>query len=422
MTVETQNHAQQSIRRNFKPEGVVACEKGYYEQERWLRDAVWGLLWTAKAGGKEDLQTTRKVLDDFLNYSPNVPFRIIPFIHELYPLIKIPRRTMNDLKTPGNKKILNPEVRKIKDSYVADSFLILMLAGNYLSSSLLSPEERTEFWSRQEGNVKLFLEKYLERFVGEDELVSESPFSTRRDCLIISGKAHQTNVYWHKTIADLANGVENFDPEFALELRRKGKKIKEEINNRFWSEDHYIDWIDKDEQKHDHFDSLGDFWAIVSGIATQEQADKILDYVPTHKMIYGENDIAFVSAVHPAYHKKFFDRFLRLVKFTKYWNGADKEGLFWPETTLMYAAALKKADRNEEAGVALSWMETLFEKYSTFYEVHHADDSPGDTKVLFGIERKAPKSFTMALGLYLWVKANWEELGLPSPQNKTSWI
>lgn len=220
--------AQQALRKNYTSKGVKACETGNFEDERWLRDSVWSLLYAAKAGSQEDLLKTRQVLDDFLRNSPSIPHKISTYNHELLFLfgLKIPRLRQRDYEMPRIKSILNPEVRHLPDRKLRDSFLILMLAGNYLSSSNLSQEEKQDFWLKHESHIKNFLHEYLNKYASNDLLVTEYPFSTRRDCIKTSGITHQTNVFWYKTIMDLAEGVRMHDEQYTQYLRNIGETIK----------------------------------------------------------------------------------------------------------------------------------------------------------------------------------------------------
>ena len=407
-----------ALRKNYTQKGINACEIGSFAGERWLRDSVWSLLWATKSGNREDLFKTRQVIDDFLQDSPNVPLVISEYNHiGSFFGIKIPEHNKRHYEISKGKSILNPEIRHIKEKKPRDSFLILMLAGNYLSSPILSSDEKKEFWEKHELHIKSFLNKHLEEYVSEDSLLlKEFPFSTRRDCLKISGISHQTNVYWYKTITDLAKGAEMYDQEYSEYLRNAGEKIKENTNNLFWHDNHYLDWIDEKGKSQDYFDPLGDFWAIVSGMTTPEQTDKILDYVALHEgeLLYGDKDNIrfFASSLRP-FKKKHYDGIFTLFKRISYWNNHGKEGVFWPEITLMYAAALKKGGRDDEAQITLNWMDKLLQKDQTFYEIYGSNAMPFNyTKILGFIKRDSPKSFSMALGLYLWVKSNWEELGI----------
>lgn len=156
-------------------------------------------------------------------------------------------------------------------------------------------------------------------------------------------------------------------------------------------------------------------------MTTQEQTEKILNYVTTNEnqLIYGDkNNIGFVaSSLHP-FGKDLYDGLFTLFKRISYWNNFGRNGIFWPEITLMYAAALKKGGRNSEAQTTLNWMENLLQKDKTLYEIYDSDAAPANYKKILGfINRDSPKSFSMALGLYLWVKSNWEELGSPASQS-----
>lgn len=405
----------------YRETGVAACGAGHFEQGLWERDAIIGTLWATSQGGVENLVQTRKVLDFFLDQAPLVPYRQLPYNHLSYFLNRthFPGFQGIDRKAPLLKRLANLEQYRDGGSpLMADTFLILMLAGNYLSSAHIGQDEKEGFWHDHNKHITDFFRDYWKQFVFFKDLIDESPLTSRADCVLKSGNVLLTNILWYKTVVDLSKGIEQFHPKWAKGLKLTAGKIKQAINRQFWPEDpqrrHYIDWVDRKKQPHNYCETLSNCWAIVSGVADREKADKILDFME-EKMIFGDDEqMKLVGTVHPAYEDKVLDRALVIGGFRQWYN-AGKMGVFWPEMGTMFAAALKTAGRDEAAEKAIGWVEKLLDRHDTLHEIYDQAGEPIEAKLIWPVSSyKSPKSFAMALGTYLWVKANWNNL---QPEN-----
>lgn len=243
-------------------------------------------------------------------------------------------------------------------------------------------------------------------------LITEPALGSREDIILISGQTLLTNVMWYRTLVDLAEGTNDYDIEQSNKYKAEAEEVKKAINDTFWGDDggrsYYCDRIDKNGKVQGSFDSMANFWAIISGVADQDKAKKILNFFNEKVKVFGnragKSPIAFAPCVDKPYHPEQIERAARRLG---YWTSGE-HNIFWPEITMAYAAALKKANF-EEADEALGWMENLLKKHKTFYELHHKDGSPVRSHV-FGFPYNAPPDFAMALSTYLWVKKNWETL------------
>ncbi|PIV09517.1 hypothetical protein COS31_03860 [Candidatus Roizmanbacteria bacterium CG02_land_8_20_14_3_00_36_15] len=399
--------------------GYAACGKkeGHFDQGVWLRDAVWGGLGSLSTADEKKLQTVRASLNFFLDQSPLIPYRSMSYIHALYMLshakLKIPAHLEKDRTIPLAKILLNPDILAGKSQHMADNFLILMLAGNYLSSQNVSNDEKKEFWQAHQNHLKDFFRSYLDEFVNDStSLITEAALSTRQDSICKSGNVLLTNVLWYKTLLDLRDGViVAGNDEWSKQLIAMTNILKNNINKLFWPQldetrSHYLDWVDEKGERYDYFDSLANFWAIVTGIADQARAEKILAEVSNGNMRFGQYQLV-ETVNHPGYPDRLIDRGLRILRFSQWYNSGDK-GIFWPEVSILFAAALKKTGKELEAKEALGKIEDLIIRHKGLHEIYFADGTPGRGGVFNGY--RAPFNFTMALGTYLWVKANWENL------------
>ena len=108
-----------------------------------------------------------------------------------------------------------------------------------------------------------------------------------------------------------------------------------------------------------------------------------------------------MKTVDPAYGPEVVDRGQRWIGFSEWYNS----GVYWPEITLVYVAALKKAGAGEKAEKALTVVENLIKEYQTLHEAYDSQSRPMEKKFLRGLIRyRSPVDFAMALGTYLWVK------------------
>ena len=416
-----QQIAVDALRRCYKDRHAIsACgEGGNFSQGVWLRDAVWGALGALAAGEETDVQKAKQVLELFLPYSPDIPFRIMPYCQALYLInlrIKNPSSD-GEQKVPRTKRLLNRGSFRGEPTEVADSFLILMLAGNYLSSVNVSIEEKKDFWSNHQNHIEDFLNAPNKQFLFNNPdprsvLIYEGPLGSRQDAILKSGYVFLTNVLWYKTLVDLAAGIGQVGENRTVNnLEKQARQLRYTLNHLFWNEEkgHYIDWLTKEGEKFDYFDSLANFLAVAAGVADPEQRKYILDFVTTKENLINKSS-GLVASVDRPYAPNLIDRGMRLVRFPGYYNGGDL-GVFWPETTIMYAAALKADGRDHEAGIKLSTIENYLLRNRTLYEAYDGSGDPLDRRIAYGIHRyRSPSDFAMALGNYLWVKANWDRL------------
>lgn len=152
-------------------------------------------------------------------------------------------------------------------------------------------------------------------------------------------------------------------------------------------------------------------------LADREQASRILEFAAREEM---SNSVGLTKVVFPPYDKE-VSRGLKVLGDPNYYNGGGQSCGCWPDIACLHAAALKIIGQDEEADRKLEVVKKLLERHGTLHEIY--DDSgeprefveyfpwlrkPAPISKRFG--RRACPDFAMALGTFLWVKTNWENL------------
>ncbi len=132
--------------------GVRACKEGHFEQP-WQRDAVEGAKALIAVSDEGDQRYVLKVLELFLEPKPPYPYLIsdqpqfadhfrwkLPFGH-----------AKNHYQLSLGKRLGNyPRIPLFREVLIVDSFQILGLLGECLSSSFFNQSQKKELWDKYE--------------------------------------------------------------------------------------------------------------------------------------------------------------------------------------------------------------------------------------------------------------------------------
>jgi hypothetical protein len=183
------------------------------------------------------------------------------------------------------------------------------------------------------------------------------------------------NVLWYATNVAMADFAERFGDDSGLDHRSRAADIRFKINQLLWvgpevarDEDwirrHRMEWlyptrlVDVQLQERpyylpymafrdygDRFDTLGNLFAILFGVADAQQTDRILDYIVAAGVDQPHPLKATWPVVHPG-DKDWRDYYLlrNLNVPHQYHNGG-----VWPYIGAFYAAVLVKTHRMDEA-------------------------------------------------------------------------
>ncbi len=178
---------------------------------------------------------------------------------------------------------------------------------------------------------------------GEDLMPEQLPTSDWQDCFPHKyGHTINTQALYYAGLKTLGkNGLT--------------KKLKKQVNKYLWSEKlgYYLPWHWKDHEKYhekeEWFDSLGNLLAIIFDLASDEQANKILNYIKRKKIA----EPYPIRAIYPPIKKgskEWHDYFNASMAGTAndYLNGG-----IWPFIGGFYVCALVHSKRFKEAEKAL---------------------------------------------------------------------
>jgi cellobiose phosphorylase len=206
-------------------------------------------------------------------------------------------------------------------------------------------EEIIPYANKDEGNVYDHLKRAI-NFSMERMSVHKMPAGLHadwNDCLRLGKKGESTFValqlyYAMSVIREIA--VDKEDMEYIVYLDKVQKELKDTLNENCWEEDRFIRGFKEDGQvigsKHDPEASMWvnpQSWAVISGLATKDQAEKALESV--HREL---NTAYGVRTMAPSYVDHAFDGALAIL-----FNPSTKEngGIFsQPQGWIILAESL----------------------------------------------------------------------------------
>ncbi|MBI5620036.1 hypothetical protein HY950_03685, partial [Candidatus Gottesmanbacteria bacterium] len=252
--------------------------------------------------------------------------------------------------------ILTPNFRSIQSGgLVLDGGLMTLIAARRLHDKA--------FLQKHDAAVKRIRNWYEKRF--GNGLLTEWFQCEWADAVLKSGKTLYTNILYWKATGD--------------------KSIKEKIVDTFWNGRYFSDWFDYKRQ--DYFASHPNMLAIVFGLATRQQAIKILDFAKAHcwnGWTLEEN--------YPAYPWWRIPMQNHLVGMADYHNG-----LLWLQPGILYAVAVNKVGKKREAQYILSEIAKKIAEFQCVYEVYEKNGQPVKRFMY-----RSEHPFAWSAGLYLW--------------------
>ncbi len=174
------------------------------------------------------------------------------------------------------------------------------------------------------------------------------------------GEIMFTNVCYYKALVDFS-ALSSIIKEKTNEKKYAdmAKKLKKELNRKFWNNSYYIDWIDS--KKQNYFSSTGNVLAIVWGIADKKKSVKIQQFIKKNKL-----DKVPMMTNYPKYpfHKIFLIN--SIFGMPGYHNG-----LSWPWIGCFDAIAKNKMGMKKQAKNELRRIAKLICDYNTSSEVYN---------------------------------------------------
>lgn len=157
-----------------------------------------------------------------------------------------------------------------------------------------------------------------------------------------------------KTLVKMAKELNRL--EYIDELELEIENLEDIINNKLWDEKtgFYYDLWKND--KHNMVRHIGAFWALISGCASKEQAQSLINYLTDEKEFNTPTTIPTLSKSSPDYHPLGY-----------YWRGG-----VWAPTNYMVLKGLdnyKNFELSHKIGINyLKSVVDVFKETNTFYE------------------------------------------------------
>lgn len=363
---QAQNIAVGNLRSCYTSGGILAGL--HHFTDFWGRDALFAALGSLTIG---DIKIVRQTINTFLKYQR--ADGLVPYL--------IRRTKLTPLKYFGKAKLLTKPKPCFRTpatfSLVYDAGLLLVI----VSCQYLRVTKDQVFFQKIYPRLRLIINYYQRRF--GSGLISEGPLCEWADAVLKFGQVLYTNVLYSRALADMA--------QITGEYRTPAKLINTKLQEQFWQGQYFVDWIDW--KKQHYFSSHANFLAIIFGVASKLQAEKILEFAQKHCQAGFTYETNF-----PRYPCWRIPLYLYLVGMADYHN----RGLLWLQTGILYAAALEKVGRRNEATSALQKISQKIIEYNGVYEVYEKDGSQAK-RYCYTSEHP----FAWSAGLYLWVYRNY---------------
>jgi glycogen debranching enzyme len=218
-------------------------------------------------------------------------------------------------------------------------------------------------------------------------LMEEDEYCNWADSIKKKGKVLYTNVcYCHslKCMSELYKIIGN--KQMYNEYLEKHQRVKNKINELFWSGEHYLDWIDKDKQ-HNYFSTDGNLLAVLWDIADIVRAKHIEE--ASH--IFEVNEVPS-ECVHPLYPKKLISSQVKLIGLEDYHNGVS-----WLWLGCINALAKDKLGMKKEALSLLERISSIIIESNGVYEIYEETGEPVNRFIY-----KAEFPFAWSAGLFVY--------------------
>lgn len=320
----------------------------------WARDSLFATFGA-------DPATAKKTIETFFVYQRSdglIPYRV--------------RRSAVSLgKYSGKPAYLSsprPDFRSYQSGgIVPDGGLMTVIA----SAAYARHSGDTQFLRIHRPQLAKAMQWYEMRF--KYNLISEWFLCEWADAVLKVGNTLYTNVLYWKALGDMG-------------MHTQQRAVGNAIRKYFWNGTFFADWIDY--RRHDYFASHANMLAIIFGLATEVQANRIL----AHAKKYCWNGWT-LETNYPRYPFWRIPIHNYIVGMGDYHN----RGCLWMQPGIVYAIALKKIGKQKEAKGVFDAISKKIVEYNGVYEVYEKSGEP--------VRRRwyaSEHPFAWSAGLYLW--------------------
>jgi glycogen debranching enzyme len=366
--------ALRTLRKRYTKIGIIAGKTHF--SDIWLRDSCFASLGALSVGDTDIVKTNLETILTFIKEDGQIPLRI----GQKYMLL-------NFLGIKGQ-----PKARFVEDkgfSIPVDSnSLFIIIAQMYITKT-----KDIAFAKKHFIKLKSAINWNFSMDEDNDLLIEEGPYANWADSLRKRGKVLYTNILHYAALTSFAVIAKTINQkEDHTHFEELATKVKSKINELFWNDSYFIDWIHK--HRHAYFSTDGNVLAIIFGLATKEQASLIEECI--HDL---ELDSSFSTETnYPKYKAKHIFSLFYPINMFDYHNG-----LQWLWIGCADAVAKHKAGNKKEAEELLTRMSKKIVKFGGVYEVYFNE------RPLKRFIYKSEQGFAWSSGMFVWAC---KELGL----------
>jgi glycogen debranching enzyme len=180
------------------------------------------------------------------------------------------------------------------------------------------------------------------------------------------------------------------------DYQKRAKKLKNAINQNFWTGRYYLDWIDKGD-KHDIFSTDGNLLAILFGISNKNQSSAIQRHIKKKRI---NHPWASKTNDNPDERKRYVSRLNKLLGIGEYHNR-----WVWPWLGCIDASVKSRMGEKNEAKGLLAKIAQSIVRDKTCHEVYDQKGTPVKTGLWlgdFGLGFKSEAPYAWTAGLYIF--------------------
>lgn len=362
--------AKKELRDCYDKFGIVAGKHHY--NDYWTRDAGFGILGSLVLGDLDIVKTHLTLLLAGQKASGFIPFLVmqqLPILNFFGKSVKTPKLIY---RFKSHKALF------ISDVVDSNAYFVIAF------SEYLKKSKDTNFGNTNWPKIEKSVGWYFRQLDKNDLLLSEGPIAGWNDGIYKTGKVLISNLLVYKTFVEFN--------EIASLLHKSNKfagmpqKIKVSVNQKFFNDSYYIDWIGK--KRFEYFDTIANLLSVLWDVADRKQARSIIDFVK--KRLF-KSDL--IPCSYPKYSNDRIEIFNRLVGMGDYWGG---DSVFWPEPILLYAMCLKKVGEQHSADKVFEKFSKMVVEQKGIYEVYDKTIKPLNKTIY-----KAEHPYARGSGLYI---------------------
>lgn len=357
------------LRSCYATEGILAGRRNFVDF--WARDGMFASLGSIALGDISQAKTNLKLYLKHQKTSGHLPYRIIS-IDQFLKYLHLKKRFKKPL--PNYKNYLGDKV--------VDQNILFPISACEILKADYQKDYITEIFPHLE-LAFLWLDRQDKN---KDGLIEEGYLANWMDHTKKRGQTLINNVLYFgamKKFVELNDHLGNC--EIATRYQQKIETTGSKINEVFWNENYYIDWVDG--RKHHYLDTAGNLLAIIFGLADEQKSKQILNKIRDY-----QGDTFVPKANYPYYKKRIIQPQLFLAGLADYagyriWIGA------------LCALAWNIIGNREMAHKTLSNIANCINTHNAVYEIY----TPHGKPIRRWPAYKNEVPFAWSCGVLIWV-------------------